>query len=368
MVSKIERDNRRFKQIVRGHIKKNLRKYMSRGEMIGRRGKDIVSIPVPQIDIPHFKFGDRQMGGVGQGDGEPGTPLGPAEGEEGAGEAGNQPGAHILEVELTFEELAELLAEELELPNIEPRGKKNIISEKDRYTGIRRVGPESLRHFKRTYREALKRQMASGTYDPGNPLVIPIREDKRYRSWQVNYRPESNAVIIYMMDVSGSMGDEQKDIVRLTAFWIDTWLRYQYKNIETRYIVHDAVAQEVDEYTFYHLRESGGTLISSAYELCNKLIDAEYDPEEWNIYPFHFSDGDNWGSEDTRKCMELLEYEILPKCNIFCYGQVRSYYGSGEFIVDLEEYFPNEEKLIATEIPNRDAIYDSIREFLGKGK
>lgn len=368
MVSKIERDNRRFRQVVRGHIKKNLRKYISRGEMIGRRGKDVVSIPVPQIEIPHFKFGHRQTGGVGQGDGEPGTPLGPAEGEEGAGEAGNQPGTHILEVELTFEELAELLAEELELPNIEPRGRKNIISEKDRYTGIRRVGPESLRHFKRTYKQALKRQMASGTYNPSDPLIIPIRDDKRYRSWQVRHRPESNAVIIYMMDVSGSMGDEQKDIVRLTAFWIDTWLRYQYENIEARYIVHDAAAKEVDEHTFYHLRESGGTLISSAYELCSRLIDAEYNPEEWNIYPFHFSDGDNWGSEDTRKCMELLEYELLPRCNIFCYGQVRSYYGSGEFIVDLEEYFPNEEKLIATEIQDREAIYDSIRAFLGKGK
>jgi len=367
MISKIERDSRRFRQVVRGHIKKNLRKYMSRGEMIGRRGKDIVSIPVPQIEIPHFKYGHRQTGGVGQGDGEPGTPLWPAEGE-GGGEAGNQPGQHILEVELTFEELAELLAEELELPNIEPRGKKNIISEKDRYTGIRRVGPESLRHFKRTYKEALKRELASGTYDPRNPLVVPIRDDKRYRSWEEKYLPESNAVIIYMMDVSGSMGDEQKEIVRLTAFWIDTWLRYQYQNIETRYIVHDAVAKEVDEHTFYHLRESGGTLISSAYTLCNEIIDADYSPEEWNIYPFHFSDGDNWGSEDTRKCMELLKYEILPKCNLFCYGQVRSYYGSGEFILDLEEYFPNEEKLIATEIPNRDGIYDAIKAFLGKGK
>lgn len=336
--------------------------------MIGRRGKDMVSIPVPQIELPRFKFGHKQTGGVGQGEGEPGTPLGPAEGEEGAGEAGDQPGQHILEVELTFEELAELLAEELELPNIEPRGKKNIISEKDRYTGIRRVGPESLHHFKRTYKEALKRQMALGTYDPDNPVIIPIRDDKRYRSWNVKYKPESNAVIIYMMDVSGSMGDEQKEIVRLTAFWIDTWLQYQYENVDTRYIVHDAAAKEVDQHTFYHLRESGGTLISSAYVLCSKLIDEEYDPEEWNIYPFHFSDGDNWGGDDTRKCIEILNKYLLPNSNMFSYGQVRSYYGSGEFIVDLDGSFPSEDKLVLAEIPDRDGIYDAIRAFLGKGR
>ncbi|MBS1251858.1 MAG: hypothetical protein MAG451_00892 [Anaerolineales bacterium] len=368
MADRIERDSRRFKKVVRGHIKKNLRKYMSQREMIGRRGRDAVSIPVPQIELPRFKFGRKQTGGVGQGEGEPGTPLGPAEGEQSSGEAGNQPGQHILEVELTFEELAELMAEELELPNIEPKGKKTIVSEKDRYTGIRRVGPESLRHFKRTYKEALKRQMAAGTYNPDNPRIVPIREDKRYRSWNVKHEPESNAVIIYMMDVSGSMGDEQKEMVRLTAFWIDTWLKHQYESIERRYIVHDAAAKEVDEHTFYHLRESGGTLISSAYTLCNKLIDEEYDPEEWNIYPLHFSDGDNWGGDDTRKCMDILREGLLPKSNMFAYGQVRSYYGSGEFIADLDAAFPVEEKVVLAEIPDRDGIYDTIRAFLGKGR
>ena len=75
-----------------------------------------------------------------------------------------------------------------------------------------------------------------------------------------------------MMDVSGSMTDEQKEIVRIEAFWIDTWIKAHYQGIETAYIIHDAVAQEVDEHTFYHTRESGGTKISSAYELADKII------------------------------------------------------------------------------------------------
>lgn len=368
MSQRVERDLNRFREIVRGRIKKDLRKYMSHGEMIGRQGKRYVSIPLPQIDIPQFRYGTRQGGGVGQGDGEVGDPIAQGDGQEGQGEAGSEPGQHVLEVDVSLEELAQILGEELQLPNIEPRGKKNIISEKDKYSGIRKTGPDSLRHFKRTYRQALRRQVISGDYNPDNPIIIPIRDDMRFRSWKETLMPESNAVIIYMMDVSGSMGTEQKELVRITAFWIETWLRSQYREIDIRYIVHDAVAKEVDQQTFYHIREGGGTKISSAYKLCNKLIDERYPAEEWNIYPFHFSDGDNWGGGDTRECIELLRKELLPRVNLFSYGQVRSLYGSGRFAHDLEEYLGNEETMVISEITDRDDIYDAIKDFLGKGK
>ena len=230
------------------------------------------------------------------------------------------------------------------------------------------TGSESLRHFKRTYKQALRRQIASRTYDPNRPVIVPVREDRRYRVWKPVSEPKANAVIIYQMDVPGSMGDEQKEIGRIESFWIDTWLRSQYKNIECRYIVHDAVAKEVDQHTFYHLRESGGTKISSAYELCLKLIQEKFAPQEWNIYPFHFSDGDNWSGKDTQRCVEILEQEILPKVNIFCYGQVKSAYGSGQFKGDLDKHFAGDDRIITSEILNRDGILDSIKAFLGKGR
>src|SRR5688572_20042728 len=281
MSQRIERDHQRFKKIVRGKVKSNLSKYITRGEMIGKKGRDLVSIPLPQIDIPQFRYGQKGTGGVGQGEGDPGQPL-TAPQEDGEGKAGDQPGGHILEVDLTMEELAEILGEELQLPRIEPRGKKNIITTKDKYTGIRQSGPESLRHFKRTYKRAMKRQIASGTYNPVDPIIVPIREDKQYRSWKEVPKPDSVACIMYMMDVSGSMTDEQKEIVRIEAFWIDTWIKKHYRGVENVYIVHDAEAHEVDEHTFYHLRESGGTKISAAYELANKIIDKRYAPTEFN--------------------------------------------------------------------------------------
>jgi len=370
MSLKIDQDHSRFRNIVRGKIRQNLRRYISQGEMIGRKGKDLVSIPIPQIDIPRFTFGEKQQGGVGQGDGEPGDPLGQSEeeGEGGQGKAGKDPGEHALEVDITLDELADILGEELELPAIENKGKSRIVSAKDRYTGIRRVGPESLRHFRRTYREALKRTIASGAYSPSMPIVVPQREDKRFRSWNEETEPVANAVIIYMMDVSGSMGDEQKEVVRIESFWIDTWLQRQYKGIESRYIIHDAVAREVDRETFFKTRESGGTMISSAYKLCSDLIDQHYPPAEWNIYPFHFSDGDNWSMDDTLTCIELLKQKILPNVNVFSYGQVESPYGSGQFVKDMREHFAADDRVITSEIRDRDAIVSSIKDFLGKGK
>lgn len=369
MSLKIDQDHSRFRNIVRGKIRQNLRKYISHGELIGRKGKDVVSVPIPQIDIPRFRFGDKQQGGVGQGDGDVGDPVGGQEQEgDGQGKAGKDAGDHALEVDVTLEELAQILGEELELPDIEDKGKSKITSAKDRYTGIRRVGPESLRHFKRTYREALKRMIASGTFRADRPVVVPIPDDKRYRSWKTDVEPVANAVIIYMMDVSGSMGDEQKEIVRIESFWIDTWLQSQYKGLESRYIIHDAVAREVDRDTFFHTRESGGTMISSAYKVCMKIIEESYPADEWNIYPFHFSDGDNWSMDDTLTCVELLKQKILPSVNMFGYGQVESPYGSGQFIKDLRELFSKEEKLVTSEIRDKDAIVGSIKEFLGKGK
>lgn len=364
---KIDQDHGRFRQIVRGKVRENLRKYISSGELLGRKGKEVVSIPIPQIDIPRFRFGDKDTGGVGQGEGEPGDPTSADQGD-GEGKAGSEAGEHILEVDVTLDELADILGEELELPDIQDRGKSKISNAHDRYSGIRRVGPESLRHFKRTYREALKRMIASGSFNAKAPVVVPVADDRRYRSWKTIHEPIANAVIIYMMDVSGSMGDEQKEIVRIESFWIDAWLTRQYKGLESRFIIHDAVAREVDRETFFHTRESGGTMISSAYKLCAQMIANDYPASEWNIYPFHFSDGDNWSVDDTVQCVDILKKQILVAANMFAYGQVESPYGSGQFIKDLREHFQSTDNVVTSEIRDKDAIVNSIKDFLGKGK
>jgi uncharacterized sporulation protein YeaH/YhbH (DUF444 family) len=357
---RVDQDVARFRRIVKGEIRENLKRYVARGDLIARQGDRTVSVPLPQIDLPKFTFGDRGGGGVGQGEGEAGDDVGK--------EAGEDEGKHSLEVEVSIEELAQILGEELELPRIKPRGTQQVEADLKRYRSIRRTGPRSLRHFKRTYRHALRRQVMLGTYDAKRPVIVPIPEDERFRSYEIQRVPDSSAVILYMMDVSGSMGNEQKEIVRNTAFWLDAWIRSQYRNVVVRYIVHDAAAREVDRHTFFHLKESGGTKISSAYRLCDEMIDKDYPDAQWNVYCFHFSDGDNWSGGDTAECMRLLDEKLFPKSNLFCYGQVKSAYGSGQFKHDLDQRFPDQAELVTADIPDKDGIIACIREFLGRGR
>ncbi|MGD2064146.1 MAG: DUF444 family protein [Nitrospirota bacterium] len=363
MPAKVQQNVGRFKEIVKGRIKKDLRKYITHGEMIGKQGGEFISIPLPQIDLPHFRFG-RNDQGVGQGEGEEGDAVG-----EGASQAGDAEGQHILEVDITLDELAEILGEELALPNIEPKGSDQITATKDRYTSIRNVGPESLRHVKRTYRQALRRQIMTGTYDPRRPRIVPEPRDRRYRTYTTIDQPETNAAVIYIMDVSGSMGAEQKELVRITTFWLDTWLASQYDGLALRYIIHDAKGRIVDRDTFFHTRESGGTIISSGFEKAIELINTELSPNEYNLYLFHFSDGDNWDA-DNKRAMELLQTDLLPHLNLYCYGQVHSPYGSGKFLNEVSQHIQADlaERVITSRIKNKEMVYDCLKEFLGTGK
>jgi uncharacterized sporulation protein YeaH/YhbH (DUF444 family) len=363
----IDRDLQRFKDVVRGRVRRDLRRWMGQSELFGKKGDEVVSIPVPQIELPRLRYGDNQRQGVGQGEGEPGDSAEGGKPGDGAGEAGDQAGEHVLEVDLSIDELAEILGEELELPRIEPRGAAGVESQKARYTSISRRGPESLRHGKRTFKEALKRQIAGGAYDPDRPSVIPYREDRRYRAANVAPEPVARAAVLYMMDVSGSMGSEQKAIVRNEVFWIDAWLRKHYQGLVTRFIIHDAGAREVDRETFFHTREAGGTVISTAYRLAVDIITADYPAESWNVYPFHFSDGDNLGQRDNEVAVALLRDELMPRVNQFGYAQTESAYGSARFFHVLAEAFPDDDRVVLSRVPNRDAVLDSIRALLGRG-
>ncbi len=365
MTLPIDKDHQRFRKIVKGKIREDLRRFLTRGELLGREGKQYISIPVKGIDTPHFRYGDNSDGGVGQGDGKAGDDVGQGEGN---GPGGEQEGQHILEADISIDELAEILGEELKLPRILPRGRNRITAEKDKYIGIRQSGPESLRHFRRTFRKALRRQIMLGLYNPDNPRIVFERGDKVYRSWRTVLSPQSNAVIVYMMDVSGSMGDEQKELVRLEAFWIDAWLRKNYRGIESRYIVHDVRAGEVDRETFFRIREDGGTRISSAFKFARQLIETHYAPTEWNIYLFHFSDGDNSSESDSRECCTMLKEHILPYVNMFGYCQVASAYGSGNFINVLHEQLGNHEAVLTSRVNSKDDIYDSIKTFFAAGR
>jgi uncharacterized sporulation protein YeaH/YhbH (DUF444 family) len=363
----IDNDYHRFKKIVDGKLRENLKRFVQKGERIVKKGRDSFVVPMPNIDIPRFKFGSGD--GVGQGNGKEGDKIGqgqPGEGQPGQGEVGDGEGAKELEAEFSAKELASILGDELELPKIEPKGENQIAKKIFRYNTLGINGPQSLKHMKKTFFNSIKRQMALGQYDPKNPTFLPNKADFRYRSYTVDYEYDASATVFYIMDVSGSMGDEQKERVRTLSFWMNIWLKSNYKNINMRYIIHDSTAKEVDEKRFFSTRESGGTLISSSYELVKDIIEQEKIMD--NIYIFQCSDGDNWTPDDNHKCVDMLKNYFLKTVNMFGYAQVTSRYGSGEYFKILDQTLGKEEDLILAKIDNNEDILDSIKTFLGKGK
>ncbi|MBI4152468.1 DUF444 family protein [Candidatus Woesearchaeota archaeon] len=376
---RIERDARRFRQIVKGFIRDNLREYIGNGDLFGQQGGKQIRIPLPHIELPRFRFNEREQGGVGQGDGDIGDLLdqsGDDGSQDGDQSAGNKPGEHTLEVDVSLEELVDLLGEELGLPNIEPRGENRIISDKYKVKGVSAVGPQTRRIFSRGYRRALQRQIGQGSYDPEKPSVIPIKEDMRYRMLKAVPTPQTNAVLIYIMDVSGSMGEREKELVRTTAFWLSAWLQRFYHGVEERYLIHDVEAKEVDRDSFFQTSSSGGTAFAPAYELCREIITQEYSPTAYNIYPFHFSDGDNMGAADTRDAFKLLAKDLLPAVNMFGYGQCRgSGKDEGHYLHELKKAFKLEgtsalasAKIRAAKLYHEGDITDALQHFLMTGK
>jgi uncharacterized sporulation protein YeaH/YhbH (DUF444 family) len=172
-----------------------------------------------------------------------------------------------------------------------------------------------------------------------------------------------------MRDASGSMSGEKTEIIRQENWWIDLWLRTNYQNVERVYILHDYEAYEVKDNQFYELSTGGGTRISAAYELCDKIIDRRYPPDNWNIYAFHFSDGENWIGDTESVCVPLLSDRLLAKVNLFAYGQVALGRRSpGMHLIQLKEALQAKENLATSVISGREDILASIKEFLGTGR
>ncbi|MFH1638576.1 MAG: DUF444 family protein [Candidatus Woesearchaeota archaeon] len=370
MTRSIDKDKFRYLDIVKGKVREELKKAVKKGELIGKKHGRLVKVPIPHIDLPRIRYGNQGQEGVGQGEGEKGDVLAdPNQEGEGQQQAGDQEGDHLYEY-FSIEELAKEIGEDLELPNIKPKGKKMIYSITDKLKTINRVGPRGRLHKKRTYKNALRRSMANGEFDPFQPL-IPVRPDRRFKSFKEEFIPERNAVIFYMMDISGSMGTEQKEIVRLMNFWIDVWLSVQYKGIESRYIVHEARAWEVTRDDFYHTSESGGTMISTAFQKCSEILQADYDMNDWNVYIFYSSDGDNWSSGDTEKTFGIMDKDLLPYVNMIGYAQVKSQWGSGQFLGDLRNHYSvdkEDSSILTTTMESKEDIMKAIKDLLGKGK
>jgi len=196
-----------------------------------------------------------------------------------------------------------------------------------------------------------------GEYSITNPVILPFK-DKYYRASKPSFVPKYQAVLFHIVDISGSMAESEKELVRLVSSWVDCWFRSRYTNIITRYIIHHHEAKEVDQYTFYYASESGGTIIASAYRLIQNIVRVDYPLDEWNIYIFHYSDGEDYSlaSIDAVKVIR----QLLPVVSQITYCEVRR---NGNFLQTLKNHFGNQTKIVTANMCKRDKILDIIKSF-----
>lgn len=322
MPKRIQEDHKKFRDVVSGRTRKELKRLIKSGSIVRQRPKGgKITISIPQIDIPHFVHGDTGEG-IGRGPGKEGDTIG-RDPQPGRGnKAGDQEGEGI-NIQIDMDDVLKFMEEELKLPFMKPKPNETFEEVKIKYNDISRVGLNSLRHTRRTMKEALKRLAMGGKLDelhmvPGASVpmkvITPIKQDFRYRQYREIKIPASNAVIFFARDCSGSMDDYRCDIVSDMAWWIDCWIRRFYKRVDRCYFVHDTRATEVNEEQFYTYRYGGGTQCSSAFEAISQQLENRYPPEKFNIYVFYFTDGDNWDN-DNERVVKLIK-EKLPQGNI----------------------------------------------------
>ncbi|HEX8116540.1 MAG TPA: DUF444 family protein, partial [Pyrinomonadaceae bacterium] len=337
--------------------------------------KRTVKVPIRSLDEYKFRFDHRKRKQVGTGDGK--TRVGDVIAREGQGQgqgpgrgpgpAGQDAGAEYYEAEVDIDELAALIFEDLQLPFLEDKAKKAVQSKTTRFNEIRRTGVFSNLDKRRMILENIKRNAR----ESNEPRFGNVRkEDLRFKTWEEDKRYESNAVVLALMDVSGSMGEFKKYIARSFFFWMVRFLRTKYDNVEIVFISHHTEAKEVSEEQFFTQGESGGTVVSSAYQLALDIIHTRYPPSDWNIYPFHFSDGDNYYS-DNEEAVRLAD-ELIRTCNLFGYGEIGEEGGggyrrsSGALLSIFNDRLRRKERFIGVRIDDKEDVYPALKQFFGR--
>ncbi len=366
-------DRLRHRQKVREAIRQNIADIIAEESIIGRDRDRIIKVPIRGVKEYRFVYGENAPG-VGQGGGEeaqPGQVIGKGKEAGQDGHAGDRPGVDYYETDINLDELIEIMFEDLELPNIERKNLRQIeVDQQFRRKGYRKKGIRVRLDKRRTARSRLKRKKATHREVAVSAAVsrFPFHnDDLTYRHTVTESRRESNAVVLCIMDTSGSMDTMKKYLARSFFFLLYQFLCTRYQHVEIVFIAHHTEALEVTENEFFHKGESGGTFISSGYHKALEIINERYHPSLWNIYVFHCSDGDNFES-DNPAALQAAQ-QIADVSNLFGYGEIKplgaGYYGSSmiQFFSQIQV-----ENFQTVQIQRKEDIWPSLKKFLAKDR
>jgi uncharacterized sporulation protein YeaH/YhbH (DUF444 family) len=409
-------NRQRFLRRAKAQIQDAVRDSTARRDIRSADGGGEVSIPLHGVREPSFGFGeggrrDHVLPGNKQyreGDEIPRPPGGAGgSGNEGSDDGSGEDSFRFM---LTREEFLELFLDDLELPDLAKRRLATITDPAWRRAGFTSSGSPANLSLTRTLRNSLSRRIALKRPKPeaiaefeaeiarlealGDPegdlpalreqlsrarqrsLRIPYFDpiDVRYRRFEPQPRPVAQAVMFCLMDVSGSMTEDMKDLAKRFYMLLYLFLQRRYKQVEVVFIRHTHEAKEVDEETFFHSRETGGTLVSTALEEMRQIVEVRFPPGEWNIYAAQASDGDNAAGDSTRTARLLLEH-VLPAVQYYAYIEVGrdAEHGMPGFPRGPTDLWRTYEQLVAAGAPmamkrvrNRREIFPVFRELFRK--
>ncbi|ESY75261.1 hypothetical protein X743_03295 [Mesorhizobium sp. LNHC252B00] len=361
-------NRQRFLRRAREELKRSIRDQIRTGRIARIADADAEhAVPMPEsgTDEPSFNnarnSGRRQHILPGNRHFSPGDLL-PKPGGGGAGgaSAGNTASEDDFRFVLSREEVLDLFFEDLELPDMVKLNLKEILAFKSRRAGFAATGSPTNINVVRTMRnshgrrialrrpkqeelDAILKEIAALELVPSSVAarqrIAALREeldrlerrrrriayvdpvDIRFNRFDPRPVPNANAVMFCLMDVSGSMGEREKDLAKRFFVLLHLFLKRRYERIEIVFIRHTHLAQEVDEETFFYNTQSGGTVVSTALEEMHRIIDARYPAHEWNIYAAQASDGDNFGG-DSERCIALLNGKLMRLCQYFAYVEI----------------------------------------------
>lgn len=316
------------------------------------------------LDEPHFQYdfgGDEKW--VMPGNDQYGTGDTIEKPQSGGGGKGGKQASDSKEksedpfiVHITQEEFMKFFFEDLELPDLVRKDLSQITEFKQRNAGYTSSGTPSRLSVVRSMKHSLMRRLAlqsvlkqelneTQMFQDKNPNLNMLEEitelkrridnvpyieelDLKFRNVVKENVPSTSATMVCIMDNSGSMGQREKTLSRKFFFLLYLFLTKKYKKIELIFVHHTTEAREVTEEDFFNMKETGGTLVSSALELTAQII-KERNLSKTNLYICQCSDGDNLGLEDNQKCVSILKESVLPVCQYYSYIQIQPEYTGG---------------------------------------
>ena len=313
LFSRGARDWLRHNDKLRQSVQQSLPELVAGGDCLTGEENHIVHLTVPMLEHARFRLADQSeetLQQAGQGPGQPGDVLRPPmrglPDEE--AEGGNSDGEIQLVLELKLDDIIDWLWEELKLPDLQPRQKHAIHEQELVREGWDTHGARARLDRRRTLKEAVKRRAVQHNATPFT------NEDLRFHQLNQRPRPATAAVVLFALDVSASMTTAERKLAKTFFFFALQGIRRKYSKVETRFIAHTTKAWEFSENMFFQVSGTGGTGASTAFNLAIEMIDADYDPAQYNGYLFYASDGENF-TEDRHaaiaglgKLTSLLNY------------------------------------------------------------